>query len=58
MNRKIIGYIGTAIIGVGFIMMAASNTLKSEVASVLQTILGVVFIVASVIKIIYECKKK
>jgi hypothetical protein len=42
MNRKIIGY--AAVIVIGFIMMAVSNTLNSEVASVLQAVLGAVFI--------------
>ncbi|MDD3369092.1 MAG: hypothetical protein PHP50_09445 [Lachnospiraceae bacterium] len=51
MNRKVLGYIGVIIIGVGFILMAAANTLHSEIVSVLQAVLGVVFIVAAIKKI-------
>lgn len=57
MNNKIIGYAAAIIIGIGFIMMAASNTLNSEVASVLQAVLGAVFIVAGIIKIVSELKR-
>lgn len=58
MNRKVLGYIGVIIIGVGFILMAAANTLHSEIASVLQAVLGVVFIVAAIKKIWSEQRKK
>lgn len=58
LNRKVVGYIGVIIIGVGFILMAAGNTLHSEMASVLQAVLGVVFIVAAIKKICSEKRKK
>ncbi|MCM1186958.1 MAG: hypothetical protein NC251_07745 [Lachnoclostridium sp.] len=57
MKQKIIGYIAAAVIGVGFIMMAVSNTLHNETASVLQGILGAAFITVAMIKIISEYKK-
>lgn len=56
--NKVIGYIATIIIGVGFIIMAASNTLHSETASVIQAVLGAFFIAIAIIKIISEPKKK
>lgn len=43
--NKLIGYIAVIIIGIGFIMIAMSNILKSEIASFLQGILGGVFVV-------------
>lgn len=58
MNRKVVGYIGVIIIGVGFILMAAGNTLQSESASILQAMLGAVFIVVAIKKIWYEHSKK
>ena len=58
MNQKVIGYIAAAIIGVGFIMMAVSNTLHNETMSVLQGILGTAFIAVAIIKIISEYKKE
>ena len=33
---KVISYIAVIVIGVGFIMMAMGNTLRSEIASILQ----------------------
>lgn len=58
MNRKVVRYIGVIVIGVGFILMAAGNTLHSEIASALQAVLGVVFIVAAIKKIWSEKRKK
>lgn len=56
--KKIIGYIATVIIGIGFIMMAVSDTLHNQIASILQAILGVIFIILGIKKVIEELKKK
>ncbi len=58
MNHKILGYISVIIIGIGFIMMAVTKTLGNETASVLQAILGVVFIIAGIDRIVKETKNK
>lgn len=58
MNQKIIRYIAAAIIGIGFIIMAVSNTLHNETVSVLQGILGAAFIAVAIIKIISEYKRE
>lgn len=58
MNYKILGYISVIIIGIGFIMMAVTNTLGSEIASVLQAVMGVVFVMAAAVRIVKETKKQ
>jgi len=58
MNYKILGYISVIIIGIGFIMMAVTNTLGSEIASVLQAVMGVVFVMAATVRIVKETKKQ
>ncbi len=55
--KKIIGYIASVIIGIGFIIMAISDTLHNNIASVLQVILGVIFIIVGIKKVI-ELQKK
>ncbi len=55
--KRIIGYIASVIIGIGFIIMAISDTLHNEIASVLQAILGVIFIIIGIKKVI-ELQKK
>ena len=45
---KVISYI--VVIGVWFIMMAIGNTLRSEIASILQGLLGGVFIILGLYK--------
>ena len=45
---KVISYIAVIVIGVWFIMMAIGNTLRSEIASILQGLLGGVFIILTV----------
>lgn len=55
--NKLIGYIAVIIIGIGFIMMAMSNILRSEIASFLQGLLGGVFIVSGSYKSISEIKQ-
>ena len=55
--NKIISYIAVIVIGVGFIMMAISNMLRSEIASILQGLLGGVFIVLGLYKSVSEIKQ-
>lgn len=47
---KVISYIAVIVIGVWFIMMAIGNTLRSEIASILQGLLGGVFIILGLYK--------
>ena len=47
---KVISYIAVIVIGVWFIMMAIGNTLRSEIASILQGLLGGVFIILCLYK--------
>ena len=58
MKRKVLGYIGVIGIGIGFIMMAASNIFHSELASALQAVCGALFIVAALKMIISEYREK
>lgn len=55
--RKIIGYIASVIIGIGFIIMAISDTLHNEISSILQVISGLIFIILGIKKII-ELRRK
>lgn len=55
--KKIVGYIATIIIGIGFIIMAISDILHSEIASILQSILGLIFIVLGIKKVL-ELRKQ
>lgn len=55
--RKIIGYIATVIIGIGFIIMAISDTLHNEISSILQAISGLIFIILGIKKVI-ELRRK
>lgn len=57
-QKKTIGYIAAVIIGIGFIIMAVSDTLHNQYASIIQAILGVIFIIFGIKKIIEEQKKK
>lgn len=52
-----VGYIATVVIGIGFIIMAISNILHSEIASILQAILGLIFIILGIKKVI-ELQRK
>lgn len=47
---KVISYIAVIVIGVWFIMMAIGNTLRSEIASILQGLSGGVFIILGLYK--------
>lgn len=55
--RKIIGYIAAVIIGIGFIIMAISDTLHNEISSILQAISGLIFIILGIKKVI-ELRRK
>lgn len=55
--KKIVGYIATVVIGIGFIIMAISDTLHNEIASILQAILGLIFIILGIKKVI-ELRRK
>lgn len=54
---KVISYIAVIVIGAGFIIMAISNILRSEIASILQGLLGGVFIVSGLYKSVSEIKQ-
>lgn len=54
---KLIGYVAAMIIGIGFIIMAMNNVLGSEIVSILQCLLGGVFIVSGLYKSISEIKQ-
>lgn len=56
-KKKIVGYSATLVIGVGFIIMAISDTLHNEIISILQVILGLIFILLGIKKIIDLQKK-
>lgn len=47
---KVISYIAVIVIGVWFIIMAIGNTLRSEIASILQGLLGGIFIILGLYK--------
>lgn len=55
--KKIVGYIVTIVIGIGFIIMSISDTLHNEIASILQAILGLIFIILGIKKVI-ELRKQ
>lgn len=50
--KRIVGYIATVVIGIGFIIMAVSDTLHNEISSILQAILGLLFIILGIKKVI------
>ena len=47
---EVISYIAVIVIGVWFTMMAIGNTLRSDIASILQGLLGGVFIILGLYK--------
>lgn len=53
-SNKLIGYVAVIVIGVGFIMMAMSDILRSKIASILQGLLGGTFIVSGLYKSVSE----
>lgn len=55
--KKIVGYIVTIVIGIGFIIMSISDTLHNEIAFILQAILGLIFIILGIKKVI-ELRKQ
>lgn len=55
--KKIVGYIASVVIGIGFIIMSISNTLHNDIASILQAILGLIFIILGIKKVI-ELRKQ
>lgn len=55
--KRIVGYIATVVIGIGFIIMAISDTLHNEISSILQAILGLLFIILGIKKVI-ELRRK
>lgn len=57
MNKGIVGYIGIAIIGIGFIMMAASDASQSQAAPILKAILGIIFIILGIKRAVGELRK-
>lgn len=50
--KRIVGYIATVVIGIGFIIMAISDALHNEISSILQAILGLLFIILGIKKVI------
>lgn len=52
--NKLIGYVAVIVIGVGFIIMAMSDILRNEIASILQGLLGGTFIVLGLYKSVSE----
>lgn len=55
--KRIVGYIATVVIGIGFIIMAISDALHNEISSILQAILGLLFIILGIKKVI-ELRRK
>lgn len=51
-KKKIVGYIATVVIGIGFIIMTISDMLHNEIVSILQAILVLIFIILGMKKVI------